>query len=172
MAPVLSCFPGELILTYHQFLSSRPTGAQSFVFGSEMVMEDTYVTLVGRMNTDARIVETPETKRIQFPGTPLKHMIVFSPQFLLPVEWWVQLWPRYRHSNTPTHYCLDQSEKKAVEFQDAPLDLSWFGQHLFSVRVGEHDWARRMAVVIGNVSVREWLHRHESDELVSELLAR
>jgi hypothetical protein len=172
MAPVLGSFPGELVLAYHQFLSQHPTGAHSFAFGSEMVWEDTYVTLVGRMNTDVRIVETPEERHVIGRDARIQHMIITPPQFLLPTEWWVQLWPRYRHSNTPTHYALEQSEKQAAEFLATPLDLSWFGQHLFPVRAGKHDWARQMTMVFGNDSVREWLHGHGSDGLASELLAR
>lgn len=171
IAPVLSCLPGELILAHQQFLSQHPTGAHSFAFGSEMVWEDTYVTLAGRMSTDIRITETPEERHVMGHDARIRCTIVTPPQFLLPVKWWVQLWPRYRHSNVPTHYCLERSEKNPPEFHATPLDLSWFGQHLFPVRVGKHDWARRMAVVIGNDSVRNWLREHGSDQLYGELLA-
>jgi hypothetical protein len=172
LAPAVNHHPGELILFYHKFLARRPTGGHSFAYGSEMVTDDEYVVLVGRIGPAACIVETPETESIQFAGTPLEYTIVFSPRFLLSTAWWTQLWPGYVHSNHPTRYVTRRPDEKDSEFHRMPLDLSAFAQHLFPIRTREFDWAVEMEFAIGNDSVASWLLSHGSGDAWSELSVR
>jgi len=178
--PLMKYFPGELVLTYHEFLARVPSGSHSFIHGSEIISETVRWVIVARMpsNTSPIVVETVATKHVMEPSK-MQMRIVAPPQFLLPVQWKKQLWSIYRGSSPQPCYVTENLDKKKVkdrfdiDWERAPLDLSTFGEHLF--RAAERtssDWATQFNIAIGNDSVAAWLQEHRSVEVYQELQER
>jgi len=172
--PEVMTHPKELVLFFHESLVMRQTGEHSFAYGSTMGSRTVYWVSVGRM-TGEKIVETEGSSVRWGPPEGQQVNISFPPQFLLPVEWQMQLWPIYPDSSHHPCYTVTHPGKHRrasdVVPRDAPIDLSAFGQHLFRVRrEGPHDWATHFAVAIGNASVKQWLEEQCSAKAYKELM--
>lgn len=169
--PATQCFPGELILKYHEFLHLKPTGEHSFAYGSTMGSETVYWVTLGRMTKeDGGLIEQPATERLIGPEDQQIRFV--SPRkFLLPVEWKISLRPCWATSHSPC-FAIKQPDKKTPAddaWQREPLDLSDLGQHLFRVRKNDLDWATKIFIVVGNESVMTWLDERQSSDVYVSL---
>lgn len=173
---LLAPFRGQLILSYHEFLTMVPTGEHSFAHGSAMWSKTVYWTRAARLHQSSQLVEK------RFPGRTLgvgETKIRFAPsvEFLIPVAWQRVLYPC--GSNQPTFGFTLRGElplwgtrrepDKVSEPTADPLDVSYLGHHLFRLREGKHDWATKVCLVVGTKAVKEWLEQRGSVEAYQSL---
>jgi hypothetical protein len=170
--PLTSALPHELFLFYHEHLVMMPTGEHSLAFGSVMAAQTIYEVVIGQMSGAPITRVRARRSKLELPDTPAVNLY-FPPKFLLPVVWWIQVWPIYRSGTTKPCYTSSRPGKEdEVKINYSPLDLSAFGQHLFQARKPkEHDWATRFTLALGNESVEKWLREHGSHDLYRMLHA-
>lgn len=179
IAQLLVPFRGQLVLSYHEFLTMVSTGEHSFAHGSSMRSKTVYWTRVARLHQSPELVEKRSRGGV-FDVGDAKIRFAPSVQFLIPVAWQRTLHPYYpSDGNRPafgftlygklplwgTKREPDQVSEPAVD----PLDISQFGNHLFKLRPEQHDWATKICLVIGTKAVKEWLEKHNSVEIYQSL---
>lgn len=182
--PIITRFPGELILTYHKFLTMVPSGVHSFTHGSEMISKTVYWVTVGQIAlAPVEIIETKEKRHSWDIGGVSPITLVTPPTFLVPVTKKLSLFPRYRMEHHNPYFVVEHPEHEERKryvlppdpVNDILLNISQFGQDLFQYgRSGRLDWATKNLLVVGNRSVKLWLESHGSsaayDELVCQFL--
>lgn len=167
IVPAVQECTGELILKYHEFLTMVPSGAHSFAHGSQMVSKTVYWVSVGRIASGDRI-EIP--KIVHPPRGPVggpKLTFVTPKKFIVLVHWSEYLKPQYKNSSQPSHFVVDQNQKKVDEFM---FDVSFFGEDLFFLREDRFAWATKDAIVVGNASVLEWMKKLNSEKTYTQLM--
>lgn len=176
---LLAPFQGQLILSYHEFLTMEPTGEHSFAHGSAMWSKTVYWTRAARLHQSSELVEKRSRGRTIGLG---ETKIRFAPsvEFLIPVAWQRVLYPYYpgRSSRPAFGFTLrgdlplwgTKREPDTVSEPTADLlDISYLGNHLFRLREGKHDWATKVCLVVGTRTVKEWLEQHDSVESYQSL---
>lgn len=165
-------FRGQLVLKYHEFLSMVPTGEHSFAHGSVMGSQTVYWVTVARLSEEVALTATKLRRRTIDYGE-FKRRLVFPPQYSLAVVWQRTLWPIYRGESFRPVFVLERPNKKPETPPDQEetrlLSIESLGNHLFSLRQGEHDWATKIEVVLGTSAVEQWLVEHRSAETFKQL---
>jgi len=176
--PAIVAHSGELALFYHKFLARVPSGVHSFDCGSEMILKDIYWVSVGRLKDDMFLTAVERKEKRHCIGTrESKVCLVTWPKFLLPVEWRVYLKAYYGNSHNPYFAENDSPDKKQginTGQEDASLDVSAFGEHLFPVQGqwrNDLEWATEIFLVLGDESIKSWLAKVGSPPDVYEKLA-
>ncbi len=165
LVPTIQGFQGELILTYNEFLSKRPSGSHSFAHGSEMITETVYWVSVARIGMGG-IAHVPAV--IHPPWGPKKgpKISLTTPQeFRVPVVWKRYLTDSYRRQRAH-HFVVDKGKP---EDMSGSVDISFFGRHLFRIRRNGLDWATKVEIAIGDKSVAEWLKKVKSARVYNQL---
>lgn len=176
---LLAPFRGQLILSYHEFLTMEPTGEHSFAHGSAMWSKTVYWTRAARLRHSTELVEK------RYPGKTVgagETKLRFAPsvEFLIPVVWQRVLYPYYPGGgNQPAFgftlrgdlplWGTKREPDTVSEPKADPLDITYFGNHLFRLREGKHDWATRVCLVVGTRAVKEWLEQRGSIEAYQSL---
>lgn len=173
---LLASFRGQLILSYHEFLTMEPTGEHSFAHGSAMWSKTVYWTWAARLHQSPELVE----KRSRGGTIDLgETKIRFAPsvQYLIPVAWQRVLYPS--GSSQPVFgftlrgrlplWSTRPEPDEVSEPTTDPLDISYLGNHLFRLQERKHDWATKVCLVVGTVAVRSWLEQHGSTEAYQSL---
>lgn len=171
--PAIHPFAGQLILFYHKFLTMRPTGSHSFAHGLEMCSQDVHWLTAGRLadkNTlsffaswiyGTRVAQPPEKKPV----------IITSPSgsrsYHIPLRWFWHTQTHFRRGAYHPHFVMHTNgpvyEPGEQDDVGAPaLDISAFGNHLFRLQEGRHDWATNISIIVGTRSVRKWLAENKS----------
>lgn len=179
IAQLLVPFRGQLVLSYHEFLTMVPTGEHSFALGSSMRSEMVYWTHVARLHHSPELMEKRSSGGVIDVG---ETKIRFAPsvQFFIPVAWQRTLHPYYSNGGNRLAFGFtlygklplwstrrepDQVSEPTVD----PLNISHFGHHLFRLRQEKHDWATKIFLVVGTVAVGKWLEQCGSIETYQSL---
>ncbi|MFZ2253108.1 MAG: hypothetical protein WAW13_02965 [Minisyncoccia bacterium] len=166
IAPAVQEFKGELVLKYHEFLTMVRSGAHSFAYGSEMISKTVYWVSVARIG-DGEIMEVPEV--VHPPCGPVdgQKLVLSTPRkFLVPILWGTYLSVRYRKNSRRPHFVI--TPKKSNE-EMSTFDVAYFGEQLFRLRRGKHDWATKVQIIVGNESVGKWMKEAKSAGTYNQL---
>lgn len=158
-------YGGQLILTYHEFLSMEPSGAHSFAHGSEMQSKTVYWVTIARLPRLVSLEQTKASSRtLQAGGGGSKIRFNTPARFFFPVRWTRQLWPIYPGTSRQPSFTLERPDKKPDDLADDKLlNIGALGEHLFRTGpVGKLDWATKIYLVVGTSAVKSWLIRHQS----------
>lgn len=179
ISDLLTPFGGQLILSYHEFLTMVPTGEHSFAHGLAMRSQTVYWTRAARLHQSFELVEKRSRGRTIGLGET-KIRFASSVEFLIPVAWQRVLYPYYPDGSSRPAFGFTlrgnlplwgtKREPDTVsEPKTDPLDISYLGHRLFRLREEKHDWATKVSLVVGTRAVKKWLEQRNSVDTYQSL---